>query len=236
MVALYLRHARRPDEWGQRLLDYMAKLATVAIEHRELAQQLTHRAFHDPLTGLPNRVLFEERMEHAMARARRNRTSVALLAVDLDRFKSINDSLGHEAGDELLQQFSQRIQASLRETDTVARVGGDEFMVVLPDLNDPVGAEVVARKLVDTMQAAFHVAGRDLRVTASIGVCVYPRDAQDLLSLQRGSDAALYRAKGSWGRFALASELELGPADPSEGHSTAAPLPPAKPAPALYVR
>lgn len=228
MVSLYLRQPRRPDEWGERLLDQAVKLATVAIEHRELAQQLTHRAFHDPLTGLPNRVLFEERLEHAMARARRNKTFVALMAVDLDRFKAINDSLGHEAGDGLLQQFSQRLASSLRETDTVARVGGDEFMVVLPDLADPAGAEVVARKLVDAMQAPFHLAGRDLRVTASIGACVYPRDAQDLLTLQRGSDAALYRAKGSWGRFAFASELE-----PVEAPQ-AKPNP--NPAPSLHVR
>jgi diguanylate cyclase (GGDEF)-like protein/PAS domain S-box-containing protein len=233
MVTLYLRRPRKPDEWGQRLLDLAVRLATVAIEHRDLAQQLTHRAFHDPLTGLPNRVLFEERLEHAIARARRNRTSVALLAVDLDRFKSINDSLGHEAGDELLQQFAQRIHTSLRETDTVARVGGDEFMVVLPDLNEAAGAEVVARKLVDAMQAAFHVAGRDLRVTASIGVCVYPRDAQDLLTLQRGSDAALYRAKGSWGRFALANEPETESPDAPPG---VAPKPPGSGAPALHIR
>jgi diguanylate cyclase (GGDEF)-like protein/PAS domain S-box-containing protein len=234
MVTLYLRRTRKPDEWGERLLDLAGRLATVAIEHRELAEQLTHRAFHDPLTGLPNRVLFEERLEHAMARARRNQTFVALLAVDLDRFKSINDSLGHEAGDELLQQFARRIQVSLRETDTVARVGGDEFMVVLPDLNDAVGAEVVARKLVDAMQAAFHIAGRELRVTASIGVCVYPRDASDLLTLQRGSDAALYRAKGSWGRFALASELETASADgPGAGGTVNTP---AQKTPSLYVR
>ena len=235
MVMVYLRQPRTPDAGGERLLDHATRLATVAIEHRELAQQLTHRAFHDPLTGLPNRVLFEERLEHAMARARRNRTFVALLAVDLDRFKSINDSLGHEAGDELLQQFSQRMQGGLRETDTVARVGGDEFMVVLPDLADASGAEVVARKLVDMMQAAFHVAGRELRVTASIGVCVYPRDAQDLLTLQRGSDAALYRAKGSWGRFALANELEAAAPDPAPS-ATARQKPLAHSAPSLYIR
>jgi predicted signal transduction protein with EAL and GGDEF domain len=106
--------------------------------------------------------------------------------------------------------------------------------VVLPDLNDAAGAEVVARKLVEAMQAAFHIAGRDLRVTASIGVCVYPRDAQDLLTLQRGSDAALYRAKGSWGRFALASELETASADgPAAGGTDNSP---GQKVPSLYVR
>src|SRR5205085_436447 len=104
MVVLFLRNLREVDEWGQRLLDQAARLAAVAIEHRELAQQLTHRAFHDPLTGLPNRVLLEERLEQAVARARRQRTSVALLAIDLDHFKHVNDTFGHEDGDELLQQ------------------------------------------------------------------------------------------------------------------------------------
>ena len=103
-------------------------------------------------------------------------------------------------------------------------------MIVLPDLNAAAGAEVVARKLVDATQAAFHLAGRELRVTASIGVCIYPRDAEDLLNLQRGSDAALYRAKGSWGRFALASELESAVPD-AAGLSSQT-----KRTPALYVR
>ena len=208
MVVLYLRHPSSPGPLAERLLDHAAKLTTVAIEHRELAQQLTYRAFHDPLTGLANRMLFDERLEHAMARARRNKTFVTLLAVDLDRFKAINDSLGHEAGDELLQQFSLRMAATLRETDTVARVGGDEFMIVLPDLNDASAAAVVARKLIEATRAPFHVAGRDLRVTASFGGCVYPKDAQDVLTLQRGADAALYRAKGTWARFALSGDME----------------------------
>ena len=208
MVALYLRNRREPDEWGRRLLDQAAKLATVAIEHRELAQQLTHRAFHDPLTGLPNRVLFEERLEHAVARARRNRTSVALVALDLDHFKFINDSLGHEAGDELLQQFSLRARTTLRETDTVARCGGDEFVIVLPDLTDPHGPEVVARKLLDALQQPFTLAGRDVSVTASMGVCVYPKDAQDLVYLHRAADAAIYRAKRlGRNRYELAANL-----------------------------
>jgi diguanylate cyclase (GGDEF)-like protein/PAS domain S-box-containing protein len=207
MVVLYLRNLREPDEWGQRLLDQAAKLATVAIEHRELAQQLTHRAFHDPLTGLPNRVLFEERLEHAVARARRNRTSVAVIALDLDHFKLINDTLGHEAGDELLQQFSLRARMSLRETDTVARCGGDEFAVVLPDLTDPNGPTTVAKKLRDAMQQPFTLAGREVSVTASMGVCVYPQDAQDVLSLHRGADAAIYRAKRRGrNRYELAAE------------------------------
>ena len=211
MVVLYLRNLREADEWGQRLLEQAAKLAAVAIEHRELAQQLTHRAFHDPLTGLPNRVLFEERLEQAVARARRNRTSVAMVAVDLDRFKQINDSLGHEAGDELLQQFSARVRASLRETDTVARVGGDEFLIVLPDLTDPKGPAVVAKKLLGALRAPFTLAGNEVTVTASMGVCTYPQDAQDIVLLHRGADAAVYRAKRSGrNRYQLASDLLVG--------------------------
>ena len=216
MVVLYLRTPREPDEAAQRLLDQAAKLATVAIEHRELAQQLTHRAFHDPLTGLPNRVLFEERLEQGVARARRHRTSVALITVDIDRFKQINDSLGHEAGDELLQQFSARLRANLRETDTVARVGGDEFMVVLPDLTDPNGPAVVARKLLDALVSPFTLAGRDVPVAASMGVCTYPGDAQDIVALHRGADAAVYRAKRAGrNRYQLASDLLVGEDTPA---------------------
>jgi diguanylate cyclase (GGDEF)-like protein len=242
MVVLYLRQPALPGAWGERLLDQAGKLATVAIEHRELAQQLNHRAFHDPLTGLPNRRLFEERLEHAMARARRNKTFVTLLAVDLDRFKAINDSLGHEAGDELLQQFSDRMRSALRETDTVARVESDEFMIVLPDLNDPAAATVVAKKLVETMRAPFQVAGRDLRLTASFGACVYPVDAQDVFTLQHGANAALYRAKTSWGRYATAADIEgsavpeaLPIPAPSAPDAADAPAPPAPPARGLFV-
>jgi diguanylate cyclase (GGDEF)-like protein/PAS domain S-box-containing protein len=211
MVVLYLRHLREPDEGGQRLLDQAAKLATLAIEHRELAQQLTHRAFHDPLTGLPNRVLFEERLELAVARARRNRTAVALVAVDLDRFKQVNDTLGHEAGDELLQQFAARMRATLRETDTVARVGGDEFMIVLEDVTDTGGPGVVARKLLNAMQAPFELAGCEIVVTASFGICVYPKDAPDLLALHRGADAAVYRSKHRGrNRYEFAADVAAG--------------------------
>ena len=216
MVVLYHRAVRQPDEAAQRLLDQVAKLATVAIEHKELAQQLTHRAFHDPLTGLPNRVLFEERLEQAVARARRNQTTVALVAMDLDRFKQVNDTLGHEAGDELLQQFSARVRACLRETDTVARVGGDEFMIVLADLTDKNGPTVVARKLLDAMRAPFTLAGREVRVTASMGVCAYPSDAQDVVSLHRGADAAVYSAKRAGrNRYHLARDLLVGEDTPA---------------------
>ena len=233
MVVLYLRNLREMDEWGQRLIDQVAKLATVAIEHRELAEQLTHRAFHDPLTGLPNRVLFEERLEQAVARARRNGTTVALVAMDLDRFKQINDTLGHEAGDELLQQFAARIRGSLRETDPVARVGGDEFMVVLPDLADPKGPATVARKLVEAMKAPFALAGREIPMSASIGVCVYPQDAQDLESLHRGADAALYGSKRAGrNRYQLASDLLVGEDTPDAASSPPAPAVPAPAAPA----
>jgi diguanylate cyclase (GGDEF)-like protein len=133
---------------------------------------------------------------------------VAVIALDLDHFKLINDTLGHEAGDELLQQFSLRARVSLRETDTVARCGGDEFVVVLPDLTDPRGPSVVARKLREAMQQPFMLAGREVCVTASMGVCIYPQDAQDVLSLHRGADAAIYRAKRRGrNRYEFAAEI-----------------------------
>jgi len=171
-------------------------------EHRDLAArlqerelQLEHLAQHDPLTGLPNRLLFADRLHQALRHAHREHRKVALLFLDLDRFKAINDSLGHPTGDLILQQAARRMRTLVREGDTVARLGGDEFTVILGGLTQGSDAGLIANKLVAAFQEPFEVADRPLYVTASIGVSLYPDDGIDLDTLLRNADSAMYRAK-----------------------------------------
>jgi diguanylate cyclase (GGDEF)-like protein len=177
------------------------------------------QAFHDALTGLPNRALFLDRLEHALARARRGQTALAVLFVDLDRFKLINDTLGHAAGDELLVQAGQRLRAAVREADTPARFGGDEFAIMLEDNEDTPDATHVAQRVIDTLQAPFDVGGREVFVSASVGIATSHAGQEDAAELLRNADVAMYRAKhqGSGGyhifepgmRVALMERLEL---------------------------
>jgi diguanylate cyclase (GGDEF)-like protein/PAS domain S-box-containing protein len=170
-------------------------------ERRRGEEQLAYLAYHDPLTGLPNRVLVEEQLDLALARARRSDAAVALLFVDLDDFKTVNDRLGHAAGDQLLTAVATRLRGVLRDTDVLARQGGDEFLVVIADLDDGPAhaAEAVGAKLHEALSEPFAVAGAELRIAASIGVSVYPDDAADTEALLRHADAAMYRAKGAGG-------------------------------------
>jgi diguanylate cyclase (GGDEF)-like protein/PAS domain S-box-containing protein len=178
----------------------------VDITERKLAEErVAFLAYHDNLTGLPNRVMFENLLDLALARARRSDLSVAVLYMDLDNFKLINDSLGHAAGDELLRQVAERLRAAVRETDVVARHGGDEFLVLLADLERGAGADgapraaelarLVAARIHEALRAPFEVAGTEFAVTASIGVSVYPQGARDAQGLLKQADAAMYRAK-----------------------------------------
>jgi diguanylate cyclase (GGDEF)-like protein/PAS domain S-box-containing protein len=166
-------------------------------ERVELEQQLLHQAFHDPLTGLPNRALLMDRLEHALARSRRRNAALGVLLLDLDRFKVINDSLGHQAGDELLVQVSERMAAALTPGDTIARLGGDEFTVLVEDVVRPSDVTALAQRLLAALRQPFPVAGRLVHVSASIGVVlsnVMHRQPADLL---READIALYEAKGA---------------------------------------
>ncbi|WP_295450010.1 GGDEF and EAL domain-containing protein [uncultured Thiodictyon sp.] len=162
---------------------------------KERERQLEHLVQHDPLTGLPNRLLFADRLHQAMHHANRESRKVAVLFVDLDRFKAINDSLGHAAGDQVLKQAAGLMRGLVREGDTVARLGGDEFIVVLEALADGSSAGLVADKLLAAFRAPFVVEGRALRVTTSIGISVYPDDGADVDALVRNADSAMYRAK-----------------------------------------
>ena len=178
-------------------------------ERKALEEQLQRQALHDTLTGLPNRALFSDRLQHAVARTQRRGGKVAVLFMDLDNFKVINDSLGHNAGDELLVGVTGRLRASLRPEDTAARLGGDEFAILLVDLNNVDEATLVAERIGDKLRAPFELAHRETFVTASIGVAISgttgtPRWPEELL---RHADLAMYRAKHSGkARYAIFEE------------------------------
>ncbi len=155
----------------------------------------THQAHHDSLTTLPNRTLFNDRLSQAIAKSKRSKKDVAVLFIDLDQFKQINDSLGHDVGDEVLREVAIRFKHILREEDTLSRLGGDEFTVIVEQVASPYVVSLLARKLIDAMQQAIIVENHELYVTCSIGISVFPKDADEASLLLRNADAAMYRAK-----------------------------------------
>ncbi|MDP3744303.1 MAG: EAL domain-containing protein [Methylotenera sp.] len=165
------------------------------ISERKLAEErIQQLAHYDVLTGLPNRVLFSDRLEQSLINAQRNQSNVALLFLDLDRFKQINDTLGHDFGDELLKMVAQRLMSCVREQDTLSRQGGDEFIAILPDA-DMAGAELVAAKMLEAIIQPYLINQHELRISSSIGIAVYPDQAQDAESLIKYADMAMYQAK-----------------------------------------
>lgn len=164
---------------------------------KETEARLQQLAHFDPLTGLPNRLLFLDRFRQALAESDRNQRLVALLSIDLDGFKNVNDTLGHKAGDELLDAVGKRIALCVRKMDTVARVGGDEFTVVIPETSDTHAAAVVGRKIIHTMAQPFRLSGREVSISASVGITMSPADGTDIERLLRNADIALYHAKES---------------------------------------
>ncbi len=163
----------------------------------KLTEVLNKLAFYDNLTGLPNRNLFVERLSRAMAAAQRNRGGLALLYIDVDHFKRINDTYGHDAGDELLRQLAVRLQKCLRKTDTVARLGGDEFVIILEQIPDASLAIGTVENLLQTCCGDYEFRGHHQRVTLSIGISLYPHDAKDMDALLKCADTAMYGAKAS---------------------------------------
>lgn len=160
-------------------------------------ERIRHLAEHDSLTGLPNRVLFNDRANQVLARSRRDDTRFALMFIDLDRFKNINDTLGHHVGDQLLAVVARRIAGCVRESDTVSRPGGDEFTLLLSQIADPQDAARVAEKVLAALAEPCQLAGRELLVTASVGISLYPEDGGDISTLMRNADSAMYHSKES---------------------------------------
>lgn len=182
--------------------------ATERLANEERLQLLAH---HDSLTGLANRKLFTERLDHALAYGRRNNNAFALLFIDLDRFKTVNDMLGHDIGDLLLQQVAKRLQSCLREEDTLARIGGDEFIVLIARTNNDGDAGVIASKLLASIEAPFVVDGHHLRVTASIGVSRYPANGTNAHQLMTRADSAMYLAKAEGKNRVHIADDSVGP-------------------------
>jgi diguanylate cyclase (GGDEF)-like protein/PAS domain S-box-containing protein len=181
------------DVTGQ-VTHYLAVKEDITVR-KKYEEQILRQANYDDVTRLPNRVLALDRLSQALARAHRQKSMVGLLFIDLDRFKVVNDTLGHSIGDRLLKEVGQRLSLCIREGDTVARLGGDEFTVVLPDISAPKHAELVAEKILEVFAQPIVIDGQELFTTASIGITLYPLDAHDPHALMRNADAAMYQAK-----------------------------------------
>jgi diguanylate cyclase (GGDEF)-like protein/PAS domain S-box-containing protein len=164
-------------------------------QRKETEKQLEYRAYYDSLTGLPNRLLFRDRLVHSLEHAKRNKVGVAVMYLDIDHFKLVNDALGHSFGDRLLGEVAKRLQAALRASDTISRIGGDEFSILLPEVVSAEAVAGVAGKILQSLARPFAVDGHDLFVTASIGIGCYPADGEDAETLLKCADAAMYRAK-----------------------------------------
>ncbi len=173
----------------------MAQLASLAIENILLYDRLAFQAQHDVLTGLPNRLLFQDRVQQAILLAQRNAKKLAVLWIDVDRFKRINDTLGHRVGDELLCEVAHRLRSSTRESDTAGRIGGDEFVVLVTDLNGSADAALVPEKIMKALRLPMTISGRDLRITVSVGIGIFPEHGSEPATLMRHADLAMYQAK-----------------------------------------
>ena len=173
------------------------KLKQEVDERLQAEERARHLSLHDALTGLPNRRLLQDRLAQSMAQARREGWQVAVMYLDLDRFKNINDTLGHAVGDDVLREMARRLTATLRDSDTVSRVGGDEFVIVLPHAQVETDIAPIAAKLMAQLSEPCKISDRELRVTPSIGVSVFPDDGDDPVKLLSYADAAMYHAKAS---------------------------------------
>lgn len=196
--------SRDSDDQLLMLQEANAHLVVATLEAQKLAEQvqtskdkLDHLAYHDVLTDLPNRILLQDRLSQAMELSRRQGTQIAVMFLDLDRFKYINDSLGHGVGDQLLQAVAQRLVASVRHSDTISRQGGDEFVVLLPKIEQPQDAALTAQKMLDTIAQPYRIGELDLHIGGSIGISIYPNDGRDVETLIKNADAAMYAVKES---------------------------------------
>ena len=194
-VAAYYRLGFTPDRGDLKLLEIATDLGKIVLERKQAEARLDYLAHFDALTGLPNRALFHDRLTHAIDRAERSKELIGVMLLDLDRFKTINDTLGHAVGDQLLKGVAKRLQSCMRDQDTVARLGGDEFTIVLEGLATPEDAGLVAKKIIEALVPPFQLGESEVYVTPSIGVSIFPLDSDDIDDLLKHSDTAMYSAK-----------------------------------------
>jgi len=186
------------DEIGELAKNFNIMISELAKYQEELSRQkdiLAYKANHDELTDLPNRALFNDRLVVAMEKAKRNKSAVSVFFLDIDFFKQINDQYGHDVGDEILKRFSQRLEECLRAADTLARIGGDEFMIILEEEKDLITSKAVANKIIEAMQEPIVLGESKLMISTSIGIAIYPQDAADAEALIKNADMAMYKAK-----------------------------------------
>jgi diguanylate cyclase (GGDEF)-like protein/PAS domain S-box-containing protein len=195
VIELFGKEVRARDEDVVKIATEIGSQIGQFIARKEAEFHLTFFANHDTLTGLANRAMFNQRLTQALARAQRLATMAAVLFIDLDRFKVINDTLGHDAGDRLLMHLADRLRECLREGDTIGRQGGDEFVVLIEDVADPQQVAGVGQKILETVARPYFISDQEFHVTASIGISIYPEDGQDQQTLLKNADIAMYRAK-----------------------------------------
>lgn len=195
--AIYYREVRSPGDEQRALISTAVHLAGIAIDRARAEARIQYMAHHDELTGLPNRALLQDRIDGAIASAQRRQSRTAVLMIDLDRFKHVNDSLGHQVGDVLLREVAVRLHRCVRGSDTIARLGGDEFVISLPDIGFDTTASTVAAKVMHELEAPFYVRNQSLKMGASIGISLYPEDGDSAHDLLRAADTAMYSAKKS---------------------------------------
>ncbi len=198
-IVAHYRHVSKQQPHDRELTWVAANLSSIAIERRQAEERLQVMAHYDALTNLPNRVLFHDRLNQALARAERNKNLVALLFLDLDRFKAVNDTLGHDSGDQLLREVSVRLRQCVREADTVARLGGDEFTLILEQINSPADTVPIAGSIIEILSSPFVLDGQEAFVSPSIGITIYPGDGTSADHLVKNADFAMYRAKEEGG-------------------------------------
>jgi len=194
-LATYHQHVHEPDGQELRLAASAAHLAGMAIERHQIEARIRHMAHHDALTDLPNRILMEDRIAQAISMAQREHSVMAVMMIDLDRFKHVNDSLGHPIGDRLLQEVAQRLQLCVRSSDSVARLGGDEFVINLQKLHSLADATLIAEKVLHTLAQLFSIEGHAILIGGSIGISLFPQDGANSADLLRAADTAMYAAK-----------------------------------------
>ena len=184
---------------GQGHPELLARAVRYAIERKRAEEHLTYLAQYDHLTGLVNRTLFRDRLIQAMARSKRMQQPIGLMLLDLDRFKAVNDTFGHDMGDELLKTVSERLKACVREVDTVARMGGDEFTIILEGVTSEENILMVAKRITESIATPFELKGEHISIGISVGITIYPHDDYPVDELLKHADTAMYRAKQQGG-------------------------------------